>query len=401
MGRARVAWLVAALASGCLEAPPSAEVPGGDGPGGPLQFPPADASVRVAAAIAADVDSDGRDDLLLLDDDVEDDWAGIYILWAGDGGWRALQEVKLGFRPASISFGRQVKPAGPALVVGAQNGDVSVVDYKPEEKDFAVEELALAPPLTEPVTIVDTGVALEEDPTASLIAYDGSTLWASVPITDQEEMGLVATLGGHVLAAAAWPLRTEDPIVFVGARTDIGVAWFGGEFGTGTGVAAPPAIAAAFGHLVTGMCGTHLVVGDDDKLSIGWIACDGSDGFIAPLVGSDLKQVTAMAAGDIAGGAKHDVALLGLDSGGALYGEVLIDITYDEGTPMFAADQTSGGLPLDGLIPEDAFLVIADTEADGSALAFAIAKSGRLFCGEVIDMTIAPCGPGWDIVMAQ
>ena len=332
---------------------------------------------------------------MLLDDDDGDQWVGVYVLRAGDSGWLALDQVQLGIAPTAARFGKLIKP-GPALLVGDAGGRVFVLDYKADEP-YAIDEIVLDPPVDGPVKILHSGVVGATDETASLVIHDGTSLWRSDPID------LTGTTGNSVLStgaffdAAFWPLSTNDPSNFVAARSEDEVEWHLEASGGST--PSPTAIAARFGHLVNSMCGTHLVVSDDDKLWVGWIACDGSGSATESLVGSDIPQVKAMVAADLGGTTKHDVVLIGTDASGMVYAQGLIDIDYNVATevPYFEAATTTVATPLAAGPPEAYFLVAADVEADGSALVYAIEPSGAGFCGQLDGTQVALCPPGWQL----
>lgn len=402
MKLAGFAGLVAALGMGCLQAPPTGPAPGDDGgPGSddggtpPLQFPPEGAAVHVVAALAADVDGDDREDLVLVDDDVDDELAGLYILRAGEAAWAGLTEVRLDFRPKSVRFGRDVRPAGPALVVGGSNGRVAVVDYKPEDDTFQVTELEFDPAAAGAVTRIHTGRIQAIDETASLFVDDGAELFLSDPIDDAVPLALFSLAAGDVLDAAFWPLESSGPIDFFAWRRKTMIEWQVEEEYDGDTIG--DLVAARFVHLDANLCGTYLGIDSDDGLVAGWIECDRSDSDIAPVKAYLIPQVTSMTAGDLAGGPKHDIALIGLD-GDALLGQVLIDVALvDEGTAFFVPEDLTDTLPLDGVVPENAFLTPVDAEGDGTGLLYAVGASGAMFCGEVVGEVIEPCASGWTV----
>jgi len=390
--------VVAVLASACLEAPPGASGPGADGGGADggadgVGFPPSGAAVHLTGAFAADVDNNGRDDLVLLDDDDGDDWVGVYILRAGEDGWIALDQVELEVAPTAAWFGRMIK-AGPAMVVGRADGQVEVVDYK-SDGPYQIDELVLDPPVDGPVTILHSGLVDAADAAASLLIFDGTSLLRSDPVDLAGTTSIGVLSVGTFLDAAFWPLSTSDPAIYIAGRTEDGVQWHMAD--TGGGANFPTAVAARFGRLVNGMCGTHLVVGSDDSLLIGSIACDATSAATDPLVGSDIPEVKAMMAADIGGAGKHDVVLVGLD-GGTLYAQALIDINYvaDE-APFFQSDAKTSRVPLEVALPETIYLVAADVEAIDRALVYAIAPSGVGFCGQLVGTEVQSCEPAWQL----
>jgi hypothetical protein len=349
----------------------------------------------VTAALAADVDGDQREDLVLLDDDVDDDIAGLYILRAGEAGWAGLAEVRLGFRPKSVSFGRNVLPAGPALVVGGSSGRVAVVDYQPEDDAFEARELEFDPAATGAISIIHSGRMAAGDETATLFIDDGSDLFLSDPIDDAVPIALFSLAGGGVLDAAFWPLQSSDPIDFFAWRRDSQIEWqIEDEYDSGTD---GDLIAARFAHVDANLCGTYLGVDSDQTLVVGWIDCDRSSSHIAPVKSYVIPQVTAMAAGDLAGSARHDIALVGLD-GGSVLGQVLIDVALvDDGAPFIVPEQVTEALPLDGIVPEDILLTPVDVEGDGTAFLYGVAASGAIFCSQVAADAIQPCMSGWTV----
>ena len=71
---------------------------------------------------------------------------------------------------------------------------------------------------------------------------------------------------GAFLDAAFWPLRTsEEAAIFIAARSEDAIVWY--DASGGTLVPFPPVVAARFGNLVSGKCGTHLALGSEP-----WIA---------------------------------------------------------------------------------------------------------------------------------
>ncbi len=390
------------LATACLEAPPGATDPGtnDDGGGGGsdagadgIGFPPTGAVVHLSGALSADVDNDGRGDLVLLDDDPGDEFVGVYVLRAGQDGWAALDEVKLGFAPTAASFGRKLKPT-QALLVGGPEGQVAVVDYK-QGADYQVQELTLDPALTGPVKIVDSGIVGATDETASLMIYDGASLWRSGPVDVGGTTPIGALSSGTFLDASFWPLDSNNQTNYIAARSEDELEWH--LESSGSSVIFETALAARFGHLVNGMCGTHLVVGADDSLSIGSISCGGAMAALDPLLGSDIPQVKAMMAADLGGSAKHDVVLIGLD-GDALYGQALIDINYVAGeAPSFEPDATTVPIPIEVALPATFYLVAADVDGDDSEAVYLIAPSGAGFCGQLQATDVVPCAREWQL----
>lgn len=392
--------MVAVLASACLQAPPGVS----DGDGGPglpdatpngIRFPPDGAKVHVSAAIAVDIDRDNRDDLVLCDDDTSDDWVGIYVLRASLAGWVALDEVALDFRPTAVRYGKEIRP-GSALVVGGEAGRVAVVDLT-TGGEYEVKELAFDMPVAGDITIVHTGVLVAGDPAASLIFSDGADLWRSSPIDENGLMLIQVLATGAVLDAAFWPLDSNDATNYVGARREDDAVWFDelGEPGE-PGTTLPPVRAARFGHLLTGMCGTYLAVDAEQALSIGSISCSGVDASLAPVDGDDIPEITAMADGDIAGGGKRDVILIGRD-GADVVGQVLIDIALEVvPSPLFVPAAVTPRLAIPGT-PADVLLVVADVQADETGLIYAIAPEGSVFCGGVENEGAIPCEPQWEV----
>ena len=396
MARPARALLVVALASGCLEAPPDSAPAGGDrdaspdgGPGS-LTFPPSGADVSIEAAIAADVDSDGLEDLVLLDGDVSDDWAGLYILRAGPDGWTGIDEVRLDFRPSAVRFGRLLRAGGSTLAVGGQHGEVVLVDYT-ADADYEIVPLTFDPP-PEAVALLHSGVVTAGDLRASLLLYDGTQLYRSTPIDEVNGMQLELLNAGNVLDAAFWPLDATEVSTYSASRMDDRLDWYTAEdAGGGLDV---ELTAARFAHLVSGLCGSFLAVGTDQSLSIGSISCDGMSSSLDPLLGDGLDEIVAMAAGDLAGTVKHDVALLGyLD--GSLFGQVLIDINF--AVDAYSPGQTTDLFPLDGLVPEKVFLTPADVEGTGEAAIYAVAPSGSIYCAAVVSDQIEICPGRWTV----
>lgn len=402
MGRAAFACVVAALAAGCLESPPSAS-PGGepdaaqDGDAGTtvIRFPPPGAAVHVTAALAEDVDLDGRQDLILLDDQVDDDWAGVYVLRAGADGWSRMDEIQLGFRPTAAHFGRQVKPAGAALVVGGVSGQVAVVDYKPDDDAWVVSELAFDTPPGGTITRIHTGVRVINDETASLLIDDGDNLSISSAIDAGAEMNLSTFVDGGVLDAVFWPLRTGDPMDFILWRRTTQFEWYDGVVYGGPDPS--DVVLARFAQVDADLCGAYLAVQPDASLAIGWIDCDGSAASSAPVEAVDLPAVTAMITADLAGGPAQDVALVGED-GSAVAVQVLIDIALvDDGTPSFVPMTVTDLAEIDQVTSADVQLTSVDAEADGSALLMVFTPSGTSACGQVVGSEIEPCDPRWDL----
>ncbi len=401
MKLAGFAGVVAALGMGCLEAPPTGSAPDGDGgpdggaPPPPLQFPPEGAAVHVVAALAADVDGDEREDLVLLDDDVDDDLAGVYVLRAGEAGWAGVAEVRLDFKPHSVWFGRDVRPASPALVVGGASGRVAVVAYEPEDDSFAVKELEFDPAAAGAISIIHSGRMVAGDETATLFVDDGASLFLSDPIDDAVPIAMFSLAAGGVLDAAFWPLQSSNPIDFFAWRRTTMIEWqVDKEYDRET---VGNLTEARFAHVDASLCGTYLGLASDMTPWVGWIECDRSGSQLAPIEGADIPLVTAMAAGDLGGGPKHDIALVGVD-GKALVGQVLIDVgLMDDGTPSFVAEEVTESLTLEGILPARTFVTPVDVQGDGTAVVYGITAAGAMFCGEVVGAAVQPCTPEWTV----
>jgi len=397
VGRAGCACVVAALASGCLQAPPVASGDAGsdssDGNDGDiLLFPPAEASVRIEAALAADVDGDEREDLVLVDSDVDDGWAGLYILRAGPDGWTGIDEVELGFRPHAARFAHLLRASGPALAIGGNGGKVALVDYK---GDAGYEVVPLdfdVPAEGDAIEFIHSGLFDAADPRASLLLYDGIALYQSTPVDEDSPMQLAELQSGSHLDAVFWPLDSTDPTKYIVARRADDLAWYA-ESGS-DGDTADAATAARFGHVETGLCGTHLVVRVDQSLAIGSVECDGTASSTMPLVGDDLDEIVAMASGDLAGTTRSDVALIGF-AGGSLVGEILIDVRSS--TDEYTADAVTEQIAVDGVTPPDIFLTPVDAEGDGSALVVAVTPDGDIDCAWAKEATVEPCPGRWQV----
>ena len=404
-GRVRgagLACVVVALAGGCLESPPSATGGGRDAgavddaaPGG-FSFPPPGARVNIAAALAADVDADGREDLVLVDSDARDEWAGVYVLRAGPAGWSRTDEIRLPFRPTAAHFGRQVT-ASPSLVVGGASGRVAVVDYEPDDDTWEVSELAFDNPPAGDIRVIHTGVRTSGDPSASLLLDDGADLSLSSPIDTGATMNLSTLVAGGVLDAAYWPLRTTDPVDFIMWRRAEQLEWYDG---TTYGGPAPAAVQRAqFSQVDADLCGAYLALGASNALSVGWIACDGSAASFAPVFGYDIPQVRAMTTAHLAGGPTHDIALIGLDAD-EVVGQVLVDaVLVDDGETLAVIGAASTTVVAIGASADAIHLVPADVGEDDTAVLYAVAPSGAMACSQVGADALVACAAGWQVTV--